>query len=217
VSTSNGPNTPDLTNTDARLNFWNSPGFTTGTVTFAAGQWSDEDIEKVDVALGNLHNHIGNTRLLKGAAENELILFRAGNSNSTTIGLNRGGAISLATQAFATNITLWRTVYHEIAHNWDDTSGNAHIPAFREISDWRDAATRPTSQHFASTDGDDNWWYLGDQFARAYGRNNPFDDYATTWETYFLSAYHGTTGGNKVIATKLANLDLLFDELGLRA
>ena len=38
----------------------------------------------------------------------------------------------------------------------------------------------------------------------------PGEDYATTWESYFMDKYHGTTMGNTVVQSKYDNLDLLF-------
>jgi hypothetical protein len=123
----------------------------------------------------------------------------------------------------STNLALWETVYHELGHNWDTPNNNQHIDAFRKLSDWRESAVQPTANHLSSLAANDDWWYVNTAlFARpdtpgslnSYSRWNPFEDYATTWETYFLSRYHGTTNGNVIVKAKHANLDLLFAGLG---
>ena len=116
------------------------------------------------------------------------------------------------------------TVYHELGHNWDDTSENAYAGAFRSLSGWVQSPTRPSSSHLASRAPGDAWWYLNTAlFARpdtfgttdSYSRWNPFEDFATTWETYFLNRYHGTTNGNNLVVAKQNNLGRLFNDLRL--
>src|SRR5262249_39548527 len=77
----------DLTSADAPIHFGdtlpaerNVDGF--GNIKFAAGAWTEQEIEKVDVALGNLHRQLGNTRLLKTANGGELFFFRLGDQLS---------------------------------------------------------------------------------------------------------------------------------------
>ena len=227
---------------DATITFANSPAQTInvngfGIVEFNAGEWSNAEIIDIDIAVANLHRHTGNTRLLKLANSGELTFQRIGNqltvlpNNDQIGGWNAGnGTITFTNMNFfdATltaadiDLRLWGTVYHEIGHNWDDPAEHRaagvrdYATAFRGISGWRCAATRPTVNHVASAATGDDWWYLNTaQFARAYGRWNPLEDYATTWETYFWNRYHATTNGNTVVSAKHENLDRLFAEVRL--
>lgn len=182
-----------------------------GSITFAAGRWSDADIEKVDVALRNLHMLTGNTRLLKTASGGNLVFERVGrqiNAHHVSIGgWNSGnGGIALAKSV---NVS---TVYHEIAHNWDEPSENVRIAAFRQISGWRigrasgfTAARDGSSWHFRSTS----------TFARAYGMHNPYEDFATTWESYFDRRFHGGRSHVQFVAAKHAALNVFFAGLSV--
>ena len=51
-----------------------------------------------------------------------------------------------------------------------------------------------------------------DNFAYGHGMFNPWEDYATTWEAYFMSRYHGPTELIPV-AAKIANVDRFFASL----
>jgi hypothetical protein len=130
-----------------------------------------------------------------------------------TGGWNGGGRIAL------TSASTWSTVYHEVGHNWDEQAENRNIGAFRQISDWRQSAVRPTVNHMASEGADDDWWCLSDPalYARpvgndgnSYSRQNPFEDYATAFESYFAETYHGTTINRNHVEAKHDNLDMLF-------
>jgi hypothetical protein len=51
------------------------------------------------------------------------------------------------------------------------------------------------------------------EFARGYGKTNPYEDYATTWEVYFMKQYHGTANGGNVVEEKLTALDAFLASL----
>ncbi|MGL4555705.1 MAG: calcium-binding protein, partial [Gemmataceae bacterium] len=197
--------------------------------SFAAGTWTDAEIEGIDVALGNLHRHTRNTRLLKTANQGKGLTFerigaQLNRPDFLAAAWNDGGKIVMVGGApLASDLDLWTTVYHEVGHNWDEEGENARIGAFREISQWRESATQPTTGHMMSEGAGDDWWCLSDPAlyarpvnaaGRSYSRQNPLEDYATTWETYFAEAYHGTTNGNNRVQAKYDDLDLLF--AGLR-
>ena len=212
---------------DAHIRFADAPAQTSpltgvGDVSFAAGNWTDAEIIRVDTALANLHAHTGNARLLKLAdGRSKMTFFRIGSqlttlANNAVIGgwNDSAGGVAFTDASFSSDLDLWSTVYHEVGHNWDAPSENVYAGAFRSLSDWRQSPTRPTSSHRASGGLGDDWWYINTaQFARSYGRWNPFEDYATTWETYFTDLFHGTTDGNNVVQAKHDNLDLLFNDL----
>lgn len=231
----------DATAEDASIEFTNRASGSVsltglGSVQFAAGAWTDAEIEKVDVALENLHHHVSGTTLLKTAAGGGITFQRVGTQQSgtdrgTVLGWNAGSStIAFTDASFSKDLELWQTVYHEIAHNWDDPSENWSIPAFRSLSGWTSTQPRVvinawytfgqdvdvTSYYYsAAGDGNGNWWHSKSaEFARGYGKWNPLEDYATTWETYFAEKYHGTTDGNTRVASKYAMVDAFFNSLG---
>jgi hypothetical protein len=108
------------------------------------------------------------------------------------------------------------TVIHEIGHNWDSSQerAKADIPgstwdAFARISDWR--SSNPGSTHYLSGDG--SWYYskasragfFGDIISTGrgnslfYGKWNPREDFATSFEEWFKilreSGPFGISGG----------------------
>lgn len=205
----------------------NLTGF--GDVQFNAGTWTDQEIRDADVALGNLHATTNNTALLKRANGGAMFFDRVGTQvtvlpgGSQIGGWNaRGEVLAFTDQSFTDwDVTggngndrwrLWETIYHEVAHNWDEPGENRFIGAFRAVSGWVEPtsilgvtfAPRGTTESAAAGD---NWWYrTGSVFARDYGRWNPLEDYATTWETYFMQRFHGTTMGNLVVQAKYDNV-----------
>jgi Ca2+-binding RTX toxin-like protein len=209
---------------DAVVHFVNSPAATPnlngfGNVSFAQGRWTEKEVINVDVALNNLHHHAANARLLKTASQGRVTLQRVGaqltNLGNTIDGWNSNGEIAVTDTSFGSDQALWQTVYHEFGHNWDRPDENAYAQDFRNLSGWVESDAQPSKNHLATKATDDKWWYVNpDQFARDYGKSNPLEDYATTWETYFMNRYHGTTMGNKIVQAKLDNLDRLFAMLG---
>lgn len=231
-----GTNTlTDAAAEDATITFRNTAAQTVnltgfGNVQFNAGTWTDQEIRDADVALGNLHRLTNNTAFLERANGGAISFDRVGTQitalpNGSIIGgwNGSGGSVIAFTQpsfndwdATAGNGNdrwrLWQTIYHEIGHNWDDPTENGFAGAFRTVSGWVQSATNPSpwwnpAEFTASTATGDNWWFrTGTQFARGYGQWNPFEDYATTWETYFMERFHYTTMGNTVVQAKYDNV-----------
>ena len=87
---------------------------------------------------------------------------------------------------------LLQVVYHEIAHNFDNE--NSRWNEWKDISGWRSSFFwfwEDSSEYTTSTDGD--WAFEnGSQFARNYGRFNPYEDFAT----YFAKTMMEDTGRN---------------------
>ena len=224
---------PDAGATDAVITFRNSPAQSgvmqagqPGTYSFAAGFWDNTQVERVDVALGNLHRHTGNTRLLKtagGAAMSFAAVGKQTDSNAfRSGGWNTGTEINYVDIASRSDATVQRTVYHEFGHNWDDPTENPYATGFRAVSGWVERATNPDpTQYTASTGTGDNWYYrtaAAGTFARAYGLTNPDEDMATTWEAYFMFRYHGGTAtltreGLTRNDPKWTSMDSLFNSL----
>jgi hypothetical protein len=187
-----------------------------GDVTYEGGVWNDADIERVDKALRNLHRLTGNTRLLKLSSGRDLVFERVGrkvSGNGDWGGWTSGdGHIVLTANA---NSRLHMTTYHEIAHNWDDPHENNRIQAFRQISGWQNQGGR---DFVKAHDNQSNWFYrsnTANEFARDYGRSNPMEDFATTWESYFDRRFHGNQSRASLnySAAKHAVLDGFFASL----
>jgi hypothetical protein len=172
-------------------------------VEYDAAAWSDEEVLLVDRALRTMHLRTGNTLLLKTASADNITLFRTGKSahpnEFNASGWNYSDwpdkpEIVFTDEAFndGANWTL-QTVFHEFGHNWDQPHENSFIPEFRALSGWTQNIIIGgpfVTQYSRSGDGD--WWYLADaSFARDYGSDNPFEDWATTWAFYFMDL-HGT-------------------------
>ena len=206
----------DKTSADAKVVFRDSPALTgkkftgqSGTHSFQAGFWDNGQVERVDVALANLHRHVGNTKLLKTAGGSEMSFLAVGPQTSSGFqagGWNEGTRIAFVDLPNISTTYLQRTVYHEFGHNWDSTSENSHASAFRAVSGWVEwpggpffPNTPPASFGLTASSGvGDRWYYLtsaAGTFARNYGKTNPFEDMATTWEAYFVNAYHGGATG----------------------
>lgn len=209
----------DRSRNDAVVHFRNLPagrvnltGF--GSTYYAAGDWTDREVATIDVALGNIQNRVGNTRLLKTADGKDLVMERVGrlSNNASVLGWNGNGRIAFANASFRSEIVAQQVTYHEIGHNWDQVHENRTIRQFQAISGWDQVYHRGDT---ASTFTGDNWYFRASttDFARNYGMSNPYEDYATTWETYFTYYYHRTTLGNRVVRAKFAALDAFFGSM----
>lgn len=184
---------------------------------FAAGDWTDANIEAIDEALRTLHQLTGNTKLLKTSSGGELVFERAGSPlNQLDItepiaGWNSGnGFITFMHNGLFNNAAARMTTYRMIAHNWDEAHENGRIPGFRQLSGWRQGGGTGLTQ---GRDGS-NWHYLnGSKFARNYGRFNPLEDFATTWESYFDRRFHNNEYRLNHVVAKHAVLDSFFASL----
>ena len=138
--------------------------------------WTEKEIEVMDQAFAELQERVGgHTWILKDSfSDNALLFIKSGNHNSWA-GLNRywhsifngyHRRIFMADWnefSSGANMGAMRTAIHEIAHNWDGTHGepNPYWSSFQSLSDR------------SRNDND---------FARAYGRTNALEDWATIWE-----------------------------------
>ncbi len=107
---------------------------------------------------------------------------------------------------------------HEIGHNWDGELELQTLSAaagqlwnsFLALSGWQES-NPGGGTHQQSLDGE--WWYLQNAaFHDSYGRTNPFEDFATTWELFFDP--NASAGNQQLMAAKLAVLDQLMALLG---
>ncbi len=194
----NGAQTQDIVvdarSGDAVVSFVSNLEIQTDRV-FAAGRWTEAEIEIVDTALRNLHRETGDTRLLRLSNGQNQSFVRQGNvrtsSGSSVLGFNFNASnqIGFSDQLFADfPDRVLETVYHELGHNFDTVEENPYATAFRTISNWdqvRNAGDR------LSRDGQ---WYFNDAFSNfltANARINPREDFAVTFAEYFQRKYDG--------------------------
>jgi Ca2+-binding RTX toxin-like protein len=200
---------------DAIINFRDSPGNVTATVigtTYSAASWTIPEILRADVAFADLVAETGNTRLLKSAdRQTQLTMIRAGNnlSGNTYIGWNGGNNdLGFSNASLAGDEVFWSTIYHEIGHGWQgdayDGHSNTFIQSFLATGGWITKAEynrlspylKSTYTQNAAAIASRDWYYPAykttDDFARPYSSISPYEDFATTWETYFMAKYHGT-------------------------
>ena len=167
------------------------------------GEWTEVEIEAADAGLGWLHADTGNTRLLrlKGGGNMTFVRYGTYMPYDTTDGLNdpaekaanelgafiagaNHGNGTIDVRQFPTDLTnAMRLVIHELAHNWQG-SANPKWAQWLGLSGWVHSST-PGAGQVLSTDG--KWVYdPAAEFARDYGKTNPYEDFATAFEAYFL-------------------------------
>lgn len=221
--------TLDKSNRDARLVFVNR-----------SSQWTDAEIAVVDEGFRRLHERTSNTRLLVDRLIEDDLTFYKVNSlgefaaqnvlRSRTRTQTRNGRTTVTT-TYQREILIadWdvnnefrnnqqpELVIHEIAHNWDsDVEIRANAPSrpsawtsFRNNGRWSE--TRLNSDYIRSSDR--QWWYhRNEEFARDYGRTNPFEDFASVWELYF-SIDNISDEPSSSIRSKLTQVDRLFNAI----
>jgi len=170
-------------------------------ISFTDGtrRWSDAEIIAVDDGLGWLQARTGNTRILKLATGQNLTFQRDTvlQGDSRILGDNDDmGRIRIADSLFRQSRQwIGATVVHEIAHNWDEQHENPFIAQFRAQSGWVNV-------------GMEQWRYSPNAtFSRAYGRTNPYEDFATMMET----AYGLRPEQN--VSAKLATINRFLDAM----
>ncbi len=188
-----------------------------------SSQWSDKEIEVLDLGFAQLHDRTGNTRLLKdsiptmaprnGLPAGTLKFIKASkNSMGNALAWNwlRGSDREIRfadwnETADSNNVLMQSIAIHEIAHNWDQeselTTASGTLAGwttgFRNLSHW-------------SGPYNGNWHHTHNaSFASDYGKTDPFEDVATTWQYVFS----GKTTNDPKLQTKLDHVNTLFDKL----
>jgi hypothetical protein len=204
----NSDSIADLATSDAYIHFDNGASGTHDGETFTAKNWSESEIKLVDKALQTMHWATGDTRLLKKTNGFPITFVRRGQSDdpdSSLLGWNNDGTMTIVDNAFGSSSLLKRTVYHEVAHNWQSI---AMIKGWKQVSDWQPLAifwNVPSGFTRAENpDGDPQPWIHSDSatFARDYGKTNPYEDFATAFEAFF-----GSESQAEKIPTKIAFID----------
>jgi Ca2+-binding RTX toxin-like protein len=173
------------------------------TLRYQPASWAEAEIEQVDAGLGFMHDQTGNARLLKrsnggnmtflryGAyipydatdGQNDATDMRANAAGPSYVGFNTGdGRVYMNDGTFTSDLAVARTTVHELAHNWQTANGK--FGEWKALSGWVQTST-PNADQTLSKDG--HWVYTSTaEFARDYGRTNPYEDFATSFEAYFL-------------------------------
>ena len=179
--------------------------------------WNSTEIEWVDFGLRVLHQRTGNDKLLQRADGVAITFIRnqayASADGGVTYALNNeDGTIELFNPAFSDRAIAAITAVHEVGHNWDEEQ--PHYQAWLQLSGWRQTAGA-ASQYVISDDG--QWWYLRTaRFANDYGRTNPFEDWSSSWESYFTFSYGflpDNQGLSLLPTTKTNHLDVFFNAM----
>ncbi len=155
--------------------------------------WKMSEIEDLDSAFAVLHHATGDATLLETSWGNKLTFIRDAadpDDPADTLASNSDWTNSLT---FFDNTWDGRmdpetVLFHEIGHNWDDE--NPCWSEFKALSGWnREWIDTSPGDEYSESTGDNHWWYhSGSEFARDYGKDNPKDDFATTFAFYFADA-----------------------------
>ncbi len=208
---------------DVAFNFSNGSQTVVNGNIVNGGSWSIDEVWDADAALATMVERSGDNVLLRRAGGDPIFLYRYGvvydmfgTVNTSLGGWNSdNGNIGLPNNAFTSEAWLRQVIYHEIGHNWDDEG--PVWTAFKQLSGWTTAwaAISHPGQYTLSLDG--QWSYRnGSTFARAYGRENPYEDFATVFAKYFVELdgdTYPTDGGSGNVADKLSLIDLMLDAI----
>ncbi|HMP80127.1 MAG TPA: calcium-binding protein, partial [Pirellulaceae bacterium] len=168
--------------------------------------WTNGQMKVIDDGLKLLHEHLGNTRLLKDSLSTAPIVFEKRNTLPVA-GISRNqlnvlfdGSFERViqfsnwddNQAAANKVRVNYTVMG-IAHNWNSTQeiGNVVTPTqfrwqdFLLQSQWTNE--NPNQPMFFTRSGNNQWWYANiSKFANnPLSTHSPFEDWATVWEIIF--------------------------------
>ncbi len=206
----------DKSSTDIYVNFENSGAGSIDGFDYNAGVWSQQEIERVDTALDFLHDRVaGRNRIfLQGIFETTF--YRTGmielDNNDFIGGWNDDlGHITITGNSFVDDNKLFETVFHEIGHNWDNESPIWGV--FQSMSGWNQDWFVDATKFTKSTDGE--WWFRnGSSFARSYGKTNPYEDFATVWESCMM-VYAGLRDASTLsgFQAKATQVNVLLDTL----
>ncbi len=216
----------DLNGDDAKLIF--SPG---------NSNWTAAEVEIFDQGFQVLYELTRNNLLLRDTLDPTGIKFvkytsiaggslsiNSLNTRTTSAGSTYSRTIQVADwneydPRF--NQMLINTVVHEVGHNWDSIleSGTAAPGTqglwtqFLSRSGW--TQTQPANLALYNRSADGKWWYLKTaEFARDYGRFNPYEDWSSVWERNSFPSIQ-PAGAN--LNAKLTTIRALFLNLASRS
>jgi Ca2+-binding RTX toxin-like protein len=147
------------------------------------GWWTIEELLIVDDGFRRIHEANGTDTLIQRSNGQYVPLVReeAAWWDGEAAGWNDGTSIYICDLAFEEGAGDVVAV-HEMGHFWDEES-----PVWEEFIDvqsWTRVAHAGRNWHLS---GDRLWWWRDpDEFYRGYGRQNPLEDWCTSWEAYFF-------------------------------
>jgi hypothetical protein len=170
---------------------------------YAPAAWSEAEIAQVDSGLSFMHHEVGNVKLLKRSNGSNMAMLRFGgyiaynevdgnndanDLKANELGVSFAGFNTNDGRVFFNGLTfdgstydVASTVIHELAHNWDNE--NSKFTQWKALSGWVNKSTPGTNQTLSK---DKKWVYTtGTEFARDYGKTNPYEDFSTTFEAYY--------------------------------
>lgn len=210
----------DVTHVDAKLVFLR------GNVN-----WTSAEVEILDQGFQALYELTGNNRLLRDPLDVTGLKFRKYSAlGGGAVSINRLNTVTVNGKSTYTryidvadwnendtwmNEVMTRTVVHEAGHSWDSTKELGAVATglvgiwntFLSRSGWRQNTPSNPSLYYRSLDG--KWWYLKTaEFAREYGRANPYEDWSTVWEQV---AFPSNAKVGSVLQTKINTVRSLFN------
>lgn len=207
----------------------------------SSATWSNTEIRVLDEAFQRLYDMTGSNRLLRDSGSTEPLTITQEDTvepGSNTDPWqkndvwysgpwwNRTEHRDLRTVARKISIDEWNensesenaarrdTLVHEFGHSWDNEHSNWNT--WLSLSGWRSSApsSADASKYSKSLDG--KWWYLKTaSFVRDYGRTNPYEDFATSWEKYFIQRFStpNTKGMSTLSSAKASHIGKLVGTL----
>lgn len=152
--------------------------------------WRDSEVLLIIPGLKFLADQTGNTRLLKTASQGEFEIQRVASLPSylglTVLAENDlAGKIRVANATFKDSLTPDTIIVHEVSHNWNDTP--TIWAQWKSLSGWQPHDPLQANPPAGFTRSDDQAWDYRTtaKFARDYGRSNPGEDWATSWEAFY--------------------------------
>jgi hypothetical protein len=176
--------------------------------------WNDPEVEMMDSGLKLLHRTTNNDNLLE-TSWNGAVTFWRGGAHPEYLAVNyNNGNIVMYDGSFGSTPLAGLTTIHEVAHNWDDEHTN--WSTWLQMSGWIPSPPHEPVMGVFTKSLDLNWKYLTTStFARHYGRTNPYEDFTTSWESYFTYRYGLSNVFNvaRLSSAKSAHLDAFFNSL----
>lgn len=196
-------------------------------------QWTAAETEIIDEGFQKLYEQTRNNVLLRDTLDPTGLRFvkytalsggalsiNRLNTRTTSAGTTYTRTIEVADWNETNpqyNQMLISTVVHEVGHCWDSQKEIAAVRpvvqglwgTFLARSGWTQSQPPNLTLYNRSADG--KWWYLKTaEFARSYGRHNPYEDWSTVWEhSVFLP--NQPVGTN--LLSKINTIRALFAEL----
>lgn len=219
----------DIRSEDAKINFENSTGNYVkdggewgfdDDITWNATSWNQNEIERADQGLAELHERTGNTRLLKTSLGFEMTFIRIGSPDKAAgedlFGSNGSGTIRIFDNAVNGGFdSLVHTVIHEVGHNWDEE--NPNWQDFLDESSWTQTNMSGVSGYSKAETYGETWYFSSNaEFASDYAMNHPHEDFAESFAAYFVDRAGwnwGQGGGAAAIPGKIQIIDNWLDTM----